>query len=72
MTAALKKAFEKAASLPSAAQEQLAAQLHDDIEGELKWDHSLERSQPLLEKLASKALRQKRSGRTVKRGFGDL
>jgi hypothetical protein len=72
MTASLKKAFERAAALPDAAQEQLAAQLREDIEAELQWDRTLDRSQPLLEKLARRALAQKKARRTLKRGFDEL
>ena len=47
MVARLKKAFEKANKLPAAAQEQLAEQLLEEIEGETKWDDTLAASQPL-------------------------
>ena len=72
MTASLRRAFEKASALPAGAQDQLAAQLREDIEAELQWDATLARSQPLLEKLARKALAQKKARRTVKRGFDEL
>jgi len=72
MTASLKKAFEKAGALPKAAQEQLAEQLVEDIEGELAWDQTLARSQPLLERMAKKALAQRKAGKTVVKGFDEL
>jgi len=72
MTATLRKAFTKASTLSRAAQEQLAAQLLDDIAGEEKWDATLANSQPLLEKLAARARRAKHAGKTVKRGFDEL
>ena len=72
MTATLRKAFSRASHLPKAAQEQLAAQLLDDIAGEEKWDSTLANSQPLLEKMAAKARRAKQSGKTAKRGFDEL
>ena len=72
MTALLEKAFAKASHLPQALQEQLAEQLIDDIEGELKWDQTLAGSQDLLEKLASKAREAKRQGRVTRKGFDKL
>jgi hypothetical protein len=72
MTAVLRKAFARASSLPKPAQEQLAAQMLDDIAGEEKWDKTLARSQPLLEKLAAKARRASKAGKTVTKGFDEL
>jgi hypothetical protein len=72
MTAALRKAFARASSLPRSAQERLAEQLLEEIDGEKKWDSTLTRSQALLEKLANKARRARRGGKTVKRGFDEL
>jgi hypothetical protein len=72
MTALLEKAFAKASHLPRAAQEQLAEQLLEDLNGESKWDKTLAASQPLLEKLATKARRAKRNGKVFKKGFDDL
>jgi hypothetical protein len=72
MTALLEKAFAKASHLPRAAQEQLAEQLLEDVEGELKWDKTLAGSERLLEKMASKALRAKRQGRISRKGFDEL
>ncbi len=62
MTTSLKKAFAKAADLPKPVQEELAEQLLEDIQGELKWDKTLAspKSQKLLRSLAEKA--QKPSG----------
>ncbi len=74
MTTSLKKAFAKAADLPEPVQEQLAAQLLEDIEGELQWDRTLAspKSQKLLEKLAAKARKAKRLGKVYHRGFDEL
>jgi hypothetical protein len=72
MTTSLKKAFDKASSLPEAAQEQLAKQMLEDIEGELKWDQTLADSQDLLEDLARKARRAQQEGKTTKKGFDEL
>ena len=72
MTASLKKAFDKAAALPREVQEQLAEQLVVDIEGELKWDRTLSRSQQLLEKLARRALKHHKVGESRPVGFDEL
>jgi hypothetical protein len=72
MTALLEQAFAKASHLPKAMQEQLAEQMLEDIEGELKWDRTLAGSQQLLEKMAAKARRAKRLGKTVDKGFDKL
>jgi hypothetical protein len=72
MTTALAHAFEKASNLPRSAQNQLARQLLQDIDGELKWDDALVRSQDLLEKLATKARKAKRLGKTIRKSFDQL
>ena len=72
MTRSLEEAFAKASSLPEDAQEQLAEQLTEDIEGELKWDQTLADSQGLLEKMADKARRAQQEGKTVHKGFDEL
>jgi hypothetical protein len=72
MTALLEQAFAKASHLPKAMQEQLAEQMLEDIEGELKWDRTLAGSQGLLEKMATKARHAKRLGKTVRKGFDRL
>jgi hypothetical protein len=55
MTIALEKASLKAAHLPKSAQDQLAAQLLEEIAAELKLNKPLPDSQVLLERLASDA-----------------
>jgi len=58
MNTLLTEAFNKAQNLPDELQSELAKQLIEDIENELKWRQSL--SQPQnnkLEELAAKALR---------------
>jgi hypothetical protein len=59
-------AFDKASRLPKAAQKQLAEQLLEDIDGELKRDQTLASSQGLLERVAAKARDAKRRGKTVR------
>jgi hypothetical protein len=72
MTVSLKKAFEKARGLSEAAQDQLAEQLMEELCGEDRWDRTLKESQPLLERLAKKALRERKAGRTTSQGFDEL
>ena len=72
MILSLKKALAKASRLPTAAQEQLAVQVLDDIAGELKWDQALARSQRLLERLARRARSARLQGKTLKKAPWDL
>ncbi len=44
----------------------------DDIEAELKWDKTLANSQPLIEKMAGKARRDRKRRKTVRKGFDEL
>jgi hypothetical protein len=50
----------------------LADQLLEDISAELKWDATLRKSQGVLEKLAAKARRAKRAGKTFRKGIDEL
>ena len=72
MTQILEKAFAKAAAMPAELQEQLAQQLIDDIEGEMKWDKTLAKSQKLLERLARSAKAARKQGKTHRKGFDEL
>ncbi len=72
MTASLEKAFAKAAHLSKPAQDELADQLLEDIDGELKWDKTLASSQNSLEKLAAKARLANRRGKTVRKSPDEL
>ncbi|ODS32850.1 MAG: hypothetical protein SCARUB_02009 [Candidatus Scalindua rubra] len=72
MTKLLSKAFEKAKNLPENIQDEIAKNLLEDIEGELKWNDTLKKSKEKLEKMASKALENFRAGRTHKKGFDEL
>jgi formate dehydrogenase maturation protein FdhE len=69
MAQLLEKVFAKAARLPAAAQKQLAAQMLEDLDGEIKWDKTLINSQPLLEQMASAARQAQRRGKTTVKGF---
>ena len=72
MTKLLTEAFEEASQLPDTLQDQLAAELLDEIRGEARWDRTLAESQDQLERLAEKALREYRSGKTKEMGFDEL
>ena len=72
MSDILTKAFKKASKLPKNLQEEIAKQLLEDIEGELKWDETLFKSHDKLEKLANKAIEEFKSGRTKQMGFDKL
>ena len=53
-------------------QDEIAEQLLEDIEGELKWDETLAKSHDKLAKLADQALKEFKTGRTQKMGFDEL
>jgi len=73
MTDLLTEAFSKAQNLPDYLQDELAAQLIEDIENEVKWQQSLSQPQPSkLEQLAAKALQDSANAQTEKLGFGEL
>ena len=64
MTEALKKAFEKAAQLPEADQDALAAAILTEIESEEAWESAFSSSQQALGALADEALDEHRKGKT--------
>ena len=64
MTKALKKAFEAAARLPDADQDELAAAILEELEADERWDAAFARSHDALERLGDEALEEYRAGRT--------
>ena len=72
MTALLQEAFQKASGLPEDVQELLAKELLDEIEWETRWDETLANSQPLLDQLTAKAMREYKEGKTEEKGFDEL
>ena len=72
MTALLQQAFEKARELPENLQDELAKDVLDEIEWELKWDRTLANSQNVLEQLTRKAMQEYEEGRTAEKGFDEL
>jgi hypothetical protein len=73
MTNLLTEAFNKAQKLPEHLQQEIAEQLIEDIEDELKWQQRLSQPQsPLLDELAVRALSDSRQGKTKMMGFDEL
>jgi len=72
MTDLLRQAFEKASALSDDLQNQLARQILEEMEAELRWDETLANTQDKLDWLAEKAEREFRAGRTKPLGFDDL
>ena len=74
MTELLEQAFKKAQKLSNYLQDELAQQLLEDIENELKWQESLSDSDAdldVLEQMAQRALIEDREGKTEEKGFGE-
>jgi len=72
MTTLLKRAFDKASKLTAKAQKELAEELLEDLESELKWRTAFEKNEDKLEILAKEALEEFKAGKTKKMGFDDL
>ena len=74
MTELLEQAFKEAQKLSNHLQDELAQQLLEDIENELKWQESLSDSDVelgILEEMAQMALIEDREGKTEEKGFGE-
>ena len=74
MTTLLQKAFTEIQKLPESLQDELAQQLLEDIESELKWQQSLSNEDLELGALiimAQEALIEEQEGRTEDKGFGE-
>ncbi|MBN1355755.1 hypothetical protein JXA40_05730 [bacterium] len=72
MTKILKKAFDEVSKLPIDLQNQIAQELIDEIEWEMKWDETLENSSDFLEHLANSALNDFERGQTLEKGIDEL
>ncbi|NEO84226.1 MAG: hypothetical protein F6J87_08230 [Spirulina sp. SIO3F2] len=69
----LTQAFQKVQTLPEPLQDELAQQLIEDIEQELRWQQTLNQPQPsILEKLARQALQESDEKHTKVMGFDEL
>lgn len=74
MTKLLKQAFEEAKKLSNHLQDELARQLIEDIESELKWQESLSKpdlDMGIFEEMAKIALIEDEEGLTEEKGFGE-
>ena len=74
MTELLEQAFKEAQKLSNSLQDELAQQLLEDIENELKWQESL--SNPdididVLQEMAQATLIEDQEGTTEAKGFGE-
>lgn len=72
MTKLLTEAFERASSLAEDLQDQLAQEFLEEIAWEARWDQTLAGSQDKLDRLAEKAEREYRAGKTKEMGFDEL
>jgi hypothetical protein len=72
MTDLLSKAFKKASELPEESQDNIAKRLLDEIEDEVKWQKSFDRSADKLKALGDKAMADHEEGKTQKTGFDEL
>lgn len=64
MTELLKKAFDEASRLRDQEQNAIAQWLLEEIASERQWDDAFDRSQQVLEKLATEAMDEHRHGRS--------
>jgi hypothetical protein len=60
----LKEVFEKAAKLPEEEQDQLAALIEEEMLDEERWQVGFEKSGPMLQEMAEKALEEYKAGKT--------
>ena len=72
MTKLLAEAFDKASELSENLQDELARELLDDLAAEARWDQALAESADGLDRMARKALKEHRAGRTKEMGFDEL
>ena len=72
MTELITKLFERISELPVDVQEEIAKQLIEDIDQEIKWRSSLENPDVVLDKLGETALKDSEEGKTKESGFDEL
>lgn len=73
MTNLLIEAFKKAQDLPDYLQDELAEQVIQDVENEIKWQQLLSEAQSeKLDNLAAKAISDSFNGKTKEKGFDEL
>ena len=66
------KLFERISELPPNVQEEIAKQLIEDIDEEIKWQSSLENPDAVLDELGERALKDSEEGKTKESGFDEL
>jgi hypothetical protein len=74
MTNLLEKAFEEAQKLSDYLQDELAQQLLEDIQNELRWQETLAKQDndiSILKQMAQEALIEDQEGKTEDKGFGE-
>jgi hypothetical protein len=74
MTNLLEKAFEEAQKLSDYLQDELAQQLLEDIQNELRWQETLAKQDndiSILKQMAQAALIEDQEGKTEDKGFGE-
>ncbi|MGK7875099.1 MAG: hypothetical protein AB4426_17915 [Xenococcaceae cyanobacterium] len=74
MTTLLEQALKEAQKLPSELQDEIAQQLLEDIQNELKWQETI--SNPdvnidVLQQMAQVSLQEDEEGKTEDKGFGE-
>ena len=72
MTNLLSKVIRRIEALPVELQNEIAEQLLDDLDNELRWQKTLSKPQAKLGKLGAKALEESNTGKTRKMGFDEL
>lgn len=69
MTALMHQVVQHLESLPDSQQDVLASLLLEELDGEARWDDTLDASQTLLAALGNQALTDHSNGATVPGGF---
>ena len=64
MTKLLPKAFQKASRLPDNLQDELAQEFLEEMLWESRWDETLARSRDKVDRLAEKAAKEYKAGKT--------
>lgn len=74
MTTLLEQALKEAKQLPSELQDEIAQQLLEDIQNELRWQEILSNPEvdiDILQQMAQVALTEDKEGKTEEKGFGE-
>jgi hypothetical protein len=71
MSDLMTKLLERISELPPDLQEEIAKQLIDEVDQEIKWQSSLENPDVVLDRLGEKALKESKEGKTRKSGFDE-